>query len=48
MLPKNIAGDDMRLFRFANIGLAVREDGITVVDSVIFGKKPNESLGCIS
>ena len=48
MVPKNIAGDDMRLFRFAYVGLAVREDGITVVDSVIFGKKPDESLGYIN
>jgi hypothetical protein len=48
VVPKDIAGDDMRLFRFGDVGLAVGEDGITIVDSVIFGKKPDESLGCIS
>lgn len=48
VVPKDIAGDDMRVFRFGDVGLAVREDGITIVDPVIFGKKPYESLGCIS
>lgn len=47
VLPEYIAGHDACLLGPGDIGYALRQNRISVVDSAIFGEEADESLGIV-
>jgi hypothetical protein len=44
VVAENVALDDMRRGRLGDVGDAGREDGVTIVDTAVFGQEADETL----